>query len=109
MRVNHPASPNVQSTQTNQTEQAKKSEQAQKNKSRSATEIYGNNAAASSDAKTEISAKGREFATARATAAAAPDVREDKIAELKKRIAEGKYEVDANKVADKMVRDHMAF
>jgi len=42
-------------------------------------------------------------------AKSAPDVREDRIAELKKRIAEGKYEVDANKLADKMVSEHMGF
>ena len=37
------------------------------------------------------------------------DVHEDRIAELKKKIADGKYEVDANKLADKMVSEHMGF
>jgi flagellar biosynthesis anti-sigma factor FlgM len=34
-------------------------------------------------------------------------VREEKIAALKARIAEGKYKVDADKVADRMVDDHL--
>jgi negative regulator of flagellin synthesis FlgM len=58
--------------------------------------------------KTEISTKGKDFSKAKAVAANAPDVREEKIAELKKRIAGGKYEVDANKVASKMVDEHLS-
>lgn len=110
MRVNNPTSPSVQGTQTNRTETSKKSEQAQSaQKSRAASEIYGKTAAGSTSATTEISSKAKEMATARATAAGAPDVREDRIAELKKRIAEGKYEVDSNKVADKLISDHMSY
>ena len=41
-----------------------------------------------------------------------PDIREDRVADLKKRIAEGTYNVDAGSVADSMlreaVRDHLA-
>lgn len=64
-------------------------------------------AAASGDANTEISAKGKEFAKAKAVANGAPDVREEKIAALKARIAEGKYKVDADAIADRMVDDHL--
>ena len=58
-------------------------------------------------ARPEISAKARDAATAAQVAKDAPDVREAKIAELKKRIAEGKYNVDPKKVADRMVDDHL--
>jgi negative regulator of flagellin synthesis FlgM len=58
-------------------------------------------------AKPEISARAREFAHAKGVASKAPDVREEKIAELKRRIAEGKYSVDGEKIADRMVNDHM--
>lgn len=110
MRVNNPTSPNVQGTQTNRTETAKKSEQAQSTqKARSAAEVYGKAATPSADAVTEISSKARDMATARAAATSAPDVREDKIAELKRRIAEGKYEVDSTKIADKLVNDHLSY
>jgi negative regulator of flagellin synthesis FlgM len=57
--------------------------------------------------KPDISARAREFSKAKEIATGAPDVREEKIAELKRRIAEGKYSVDGDKVADRMVNDHM--
>ncbi len=56
----------------------------------------------------EISAKGKEFAKVKEAATKAPDIREQKIAELKKRIAEGKYKIDENAVADRMVEDHLS-
>lgn len=59
-------------------------------------------------AKSEISPKAREFAAAKAIASQTPDVREEKIAALKRRISEGKYEVDAMKVADRLVDDHLS-
>lgn len=61
-----------------------------------------------SDAQPEISAQGREFARAKAAAHEAPDVREEKVAELKRRIAEGKYGVQADKIADRMVDEHLS-
>jgi negative regulator of flagellin synthesis FlgM len=64
-------------------------------------------AAASGDANTEISSKGKEFAKAKAVASEAPDVREEKIAALKARIAEGRYKIDADAIADRMVDDHL--
>ncbi len=110
MRVTQSPNPSIQSTQTSQSESAKKSEQTQKARSRSATEVYKDAAGtAAGSAKTDISAKGRELATARSVATSTPDVREDRVAELKKRIAEGKYEVDSNRIADKLVNEHMSF
>ncbi|MDR3605889.1 MAG: flagellar biosynthesis anti-sigma factor FlgM [Oligoflexia bacterium] len=64
-------------------------------------------AAPTDGAKPEISARGREFANAKAIAGSAPDVREEKIAALKRRIAEGSYNVDSDAVADRMVNDHL--
>lgn len=62
----------------------------------------------SSSVKSDISARGKDMAKAKDVASAAPDVREDKIAELKKRIAEGKYNVAPEKIADKLVDEHLA-
>jgi flagellar biosynthesis anti-sigma factor FlgM len=58
--------------------------------------------------KSDISAKGKDFSAARGAALSASDTREDKIAELKRRISEGKYQVDADKVADRLVNEHLA-
>lgn len=63
---------------------------------------------ASASTKTDVSARGKELSRASALAQAAPDVREDKIAELKRRIAEGSYKVDDHAVADRMVDEHLA-
>lgn len=57
--------------------------------------------------KAEVSNRAREMATAKAAATAAPETREEKIAALKARIAEGKYKVDNQKVADRLVDDHV--
>jgi len=63
--------------------------------------------AAPQGAKAEISSKSKEFAQARASAASAPDVREDRVAELKQRIAEGSYKIDGESIADRLVDDHL--
>ena len=77
-------------------------------KGEKAAETSANSQAASTaDAKAEISSKGKEFAKAKAVANDAPDIREEKIAALKARIAEGKYKVDADAIADRMIDDHL--
>jgi len=58
-------------------------------------------------ARAEISAKSKEFAQAKAAATGAPDVRDERIAELKKRLSEGTYKVDADAVSDRMVDEHL--
>lgn len=59
------------------------------------------------DARTEISSKSKAFGHAKAVATAAPDTRDERIAELKKRISAGDYKVDSDAVADRMVDDHL--
>ena len=61
-----------------------------------------------SSAKSEISSRAKDFAKAREVAASAPDVREEKVAELKRRIQSGMYKVDADAIADRMIQDHAA-
>jgi len=65
-------------------------------------------AGAVESSKAEISGRGREMANAKAAASDAPDVREERIAELKRRVSAGKYSVDADKIADRMVDDHLS-
>jgi negative regulator of flagellin synthesis FlgM len=59
------------------------------------------------DTKTSISPKAQELATAKQIATQTPDVRTDKVDNLKKRIQEGTYSVDSQLVADKMIAEHL--
>ena len=56
----------------------------------------------------QISARGKEMAQVRAAADAAPDVRQDRVDELKAQIAGGNYQVDPRAVAEALVNDHLA-
>ena len=51
-----------------------------------------------------LSPKARELIEARQALAAIPDVREDKVAEIKARIADGTYRIDSDQVAKQMIR-----
>jgi negative regulator of flagellin synthesis FlgM len=82
---------------------AKAAEKSKEKRSVSALEGLGGGAA-----KTSISAQAKEASKAFATAVAAPDVREDRVAELKKKIQAGTYKINADLIADKLVDDHMA-
>ena len=51
----------------------------------------------------EISSIGKDIQTAKAAVKSAPDVREDKVADLKKQIANGTYNVSGESFADKLL------
>jgi negative regulator of flagellin synthesis FlgM len=53
----------------------------------------------------EVSARGRELAKAQQAVDAAPDVRADKVADIKQRIADGTYHVSADVLARKLLGD----
>jgi negative regulator of flagellin synthesis FlgM len=55
----------------------------------------------SGDAKSRAEAHAKALSIARAT----PDVREDRVAALKKQVDEGTYKVDAGDIADGMLRE----
>jgi negative regulator of flagellin synthesis FlgM len=105
MRVDRTDTSSVQNTETSG---AKKTDKAAHAKGKK-TEKPGAPAAAkhTEAVKSDISTAGKDFAKAHSVASHAPDTREDKIAELKRRIAAGKYEVDADAVADRMVDEHL--
>jgi flagellar biosynthesis anti-sigma factor FlgM len=50
-------------------------------------------------AKVELSSKGREIQTALSAAKSAPDVRADKVAEVRKRLENGTYVIDPTRIA----------
>lgn len=68
-------------------------------------EKYKTKAAAKTNGadKVEISDFGRELHVAKQAVAAAPDVRADRVAELKSRIEDGTYSVSGESFADKLI------
>ncbi len=119
MRVNHPA--NTQSSSQGPSQTGGQSSvndssgSKQSNRTSGAHEVKRSDRGASGEsekmthtsANTEISAKSKEFAQAKAVASDAPDVREDRVADLKRKIAEGSYVVDNEALADRLVDDHL--
>ncbi len=103
MRVNQSGNNPVQSSETNSTQRAEQIEKARDAKKGKKAEAASSNEAVA----TTISARGKELAQAKAIANGTPDVREQKIAELKKRISEGKYKVDPDAVAERLVDEHL--
>jgi len=69
------------------------------------TEKSKSTAKAAADA-VNISNRGQEVAHARNLALAAPEVRQGLIDEIVGLIRHGKYDVDGEQVAPKMIRDH---
>ncbi len=57
--------------------------------------------------KVELSPRAQEAKRIKDLAMAAPDVNMEKVERLRKLIDEGKYQVDAQAVADKMVDEHL--
>lgn len=53
--------------------------------------------------KLEISQKGKDFRVAKEIVSQIPDVREDKINEIKKQMESGTYNIGMKEVADKVV------
>ncbi len=51
----------------------------------------------------QLSTTGRDFQTAKSAVAAAPDVREDRIAAIKAKIDNGTYQVDTSAFAEKLL------
>lgn len=52
-----------------------------------------------------LSSRAREILEAKKLLEAVPDVREDKVALIKKKIEEGTYQVDEDKIAQKMLKE----
>lgn len=59
--------------------------------------------------RVELSPRAQEAKRIKELAMAAPDVDEAKVAKFRKLIDEGKYNVDAKAIADKMVDEHLDF
>ena len=109
MKVNPAINTAVQGTDIKGADSANKSERTKKaNYGGASTADVSSNKSTST---AEISTKAKELANdaAKATQLAkdSPDVREAKIAELKDKIANKKYNVSAAEISDRLVDDHI--
>ena len=69
------------------------SEQPEKQQAKADTVVLSDTAKAVQEAKTQLES--------------IPDVREDKVAELKEQVENGTYKVDSEKLAEKMITDSL--
>lgn len=58
--------------------------------------------------KVAISARAKDVAKAMEAARSAPDIDEAKVARFKSAIQNGSYKADSDKIADRLVEDHLA-
>ncbi|MCC7440150.1 MAG: flagellar biosynthesis anti-sigma factor FlgM [Bdellovibrionales bacterium] len=107
MRVDNQNNPAIQSANTKT--DARETQRTQRGARVTETGAAGTTDAtgAAADASSDISPRAREFARAKEVAASAPDVRQAKIDELKRRIANREYNVKPEAVADRMVQEHL--
>ncbi len=63
--------------------------------------------AATPEERVTLSERAKEIQQARQALSELPDVREEKVAELKARIEDGTYRVDGEKVAEKIVGESL--
>ncbi len=73
---------------------------------KSATASGAEAAAAASD-RVELSGRSREMAKASEVLAATPSVRSDMVNEIRRRLENNEYQVDSEKLADKMIVDFL--
>ena len=59
--------------------------------------------------KVEISSFGKAYQVAKQAVASTPDVRQDKVADIKERIQNGTYDVSPEAFADKLLSDYDVF
>lgn len=57
----------------------------------------------------QISQTGRDYHVAKQAVANAPDIREDKVIQVKNRIASGSYKVEAGEFAAKLIEKYEAY
>lgn len=103
MKVNNSSVGAAELAQLQKSQDSKASKEAKNNRASSER-----SALVTDSSRPEISQRARELAQAKEAANAAPDVREDLIADLKSRIASGKYNVSSEDVADRLVDEHIS-
>lgn len=59
----------------------------------------------SSDDNVVLSPKAREIQDAKRILSSSPDIREEKVAEIRKRIENGTYQIEGDKISIKMIKE----
>jgi len=59
----------------------------------------------SSDDNVVLSHKAREIQDAKRILSSSPDIREEKVAEIRKRIENGTYQIEGDKISIKMIKE----
>ena len=81
-------------------------QQYQKNDSYTATSDKPTvNAAVQPEEKVDLSTKAKDIQQAKNALNSLPDIREEKVQEIKAQVEKGTYNVNAEKIADKMVKE----
>lgn len=106
MRIQSQNKNQVQSSDLKKTNDVKSGEAKAATKNR---EVESASQVNKGDAKPEVSQRAKLASKALAVAKESPDVREGRIAELKKKIGDGSYTVNAEGVADRLIKDHMTY
>lgn len=92
--------PQAQTTQY--VEQAQKTKQAEKNQTAQSQEVQTHQTD-----RVDLSDQSKEMKKIYTVQQMAPDIRTDKVQEVKKLVEENRYQVDSKAVADKMIRESL--
>ncbi len=57
--------------------------------------------------RVEISRAGRDYQVAKSAVEKAPEIREDVVADIRERMANGSYQIDANALAEKLLNGYI--
>ncbi len=106
MKVNQSHSPSVQGSEMPQTQSSGRTTGTSSLKNNDKP-VADSPKAIPTDVQLELSQKSKDFLKVKAIAAEAPEVRLDRVADLKRQITEGSYSINADKVADRLVDDHL--
>mgnify|MGYP000942949897 CR=1 FL=1 len=102
MKVNPAASNAIEKTKDSTATNRAGEAQTSKNKRKQSLFAGGANYE-----KVDISSGAKQAAKAKEIASNAPDVREERVAQLREAIQKGTYKVDTDAVAEKMLAEHM--
>ena len=78
----------------------------QASKANKASKAYGSVQSQTAQDQLHISQTGRDYQIAKQAVAKASEVREDKVAQLKERVASGNYDVNVDDFAQKLVEKY---
>jgi flagellar biosynthesis anti-sigma factor FlgM len=91
-----------QAETTQYVDQAQKTKQAEKNQTAQSQEVQSQQTD-----RVDLSDQSKEMKKIYTVQQMAPDIRTDKVQEVKKLVEENRYQVDSKAVADKMIRESL--